>query len=179
MNSPSRFGTLGINIGFFGRWIRLIWGSLILVPLLVQSAQGIGAGNLNFYGLSFLYVLLILGVYTLSYYLLGARVLARSGLLNTVIFVAPAILTNVWNPIFSGPTGLVLPGSFIFAMVLYIGFSFILQWKLKYGGCEVVAVPILLLKKRYATYCVPLVAVDAVEKAVSDRKKSSKPDASA
>ena len=103
--------------------------------------------------------------------------LSKSAILNTIIFVAPAMLTNAWNPLLSGFTGIRLPGAFILAMALYIGASFILQWRLKYGGCEVVAVPILLFKKRYATYCIPLVAVDVVEKVVADRKKSSKPDA--
>lgn len=84
------------------------------------------------------------------------------------------MLTNVWNPILSGVIGIVLPIPFILAMGLYIGASFLLQWKLKYGGGEVVAIPILLFKKRYATYCIPLVAVDAVEKVVADRKKGKK-----
>lgn len=35
-----------------------------------------------------------------------------------------------------------------------------------------VALPILLFKKRYTTYCVPLVALDAVEKQVSQRGKN-------
>jgi len=174
MTSTSKFGTLGIDIGFFGRWSRLLWGGLILLPLLAQSAQGIIAGNLGFYATSFLYLLLIVAVYTVSYYVLGARVLSKSGILNTIIFEGPAMLTIAWNPILSGVTGIVLPIPFILGMGLYIGASFILQWKLKYGGCEVVAVPILLFKKRYATYCIPLVAVDAVEKVVADRKKISK-----
>ena len=42
-------------------------------------------------------------------------------------------------------------------------------WRLNYGGCEVVSVPILLFRKRYPTYCIPLVALDAVEKAIVER----------
>ena len=53
-------------------------------------------------------------------------------------------------------------------MGVYIVLSFILQWRIKYGGCEVVALPIILFKKRYTTYCMPLVALDAVEKRVMD-----------
>jgi len=40
--------------------------------------------------------------------------------------------------------------------------------RIGYGGCEVVTLPILLLRKRYPTYCIPLVALDAVEKVVMD-----------
>ena len=54
-------------------------------------------------------------------------------------------------------------------MGVYIGASFIVQWKIKYGGCEVVALPFPLVKRPYPTYCVPLVAPDAVEKQVSQR----------
>ena len=32
------------------------------------------------------------------------------------------------------------------------------------------AIPIILFKRRYTTYCVPLVALDAVEKAVMNRR---------
>jgi len=55
------------------------------------------------------------------------------------------------------------------AMGVYVGISFILQWRINYGGCEVVAIPILLFKRRYVSYCIPLVVADAVEKAIVDR----------
>ncbi len=35
---------------------------------------------------------------------------------------------------------------------------------------RVVALPIMLLRRRYITYCVPLVAIDAAEKAIKDRR---------
>ena len=48
--------------------------------------------------------------------------------------------------------------------IVYVGISLLLQWKIKYGGCEVVSLPTILFKRRYVTYCIPLVAVDATEK---------------
>ena len=57
----------------------------------------------------------------------------------------------------------------------YIGISLILQWKIRYGGCEVVALPILLSKRRYTTYCLPLVALDAVEKVVVEKYPAHRP----
>ena len=81
-----------------------------------------------------------------------------------------------WKLIFAPLAGFDLPQAFSLAMGVYVGLSFILQWRIKYGGCEVVAVPIILLKKRYTTYCVPLVALDAVEKkVVNTLAKSPKP----
>jgi hypothetical protein len=43
---------------------------------------------------------------------------------------------------------------------------------MRYGGCEVVAVPSLLFGKRYVVYC-PYNVIDVVEKAVLDRRKGS------
>jgi len=40
----------------------------------------------------------------------------------------------------------------------------ILQWRIKYGGCEVVSLPIMLFKRRYTTYCIPLAVLDAAER---------------
>ena len=52
-----------------------------------------------------------------------------------------------WNITIGLLTEFSLPLAFVIAMGIYIGISFILQWKIEYGGCEVVAVPILLFKK--------------------------------
>ena len=52
------------------------------------------------------------------------------------------------------------------AFGLYIGASLVLTFFMKYGGCEVVALPSMLLGKRYTMYC-PLNAIDAVERAVT------------
>lgn len=37
-------------------------------------------------------------------------------------------------------------------MTAYIGISMILQWRIKYGGCEVIAIPIILFKRRYVRF---------------------------
>jgi hypothetical protein len=34
----------------------------------------------------------------------------------------------------------------------------------------VVSIPIILLRRRYVTYCIPLVALDAVEKTIVDSR---------
>lgn len=55
----------------------------------------------------------------------------------------------------------------------YIGLSFLPPWRLRYGGCEVVALPIALGAPAHVTYCIPLVAADAVEKRIVDRHEVS------
>ena len=178
----SKYGTLGLDVGVIGRWSRLIWGLFILLPLAFSISQSFGSSNpelnitgeyysfsdpVNFYTLTVFYFITILVAYTAVYWYLGDRFLKRTNAwINTLIFVGPAFLV-AWLPI----AGVALPVTLRLAMLLYIGISFIIQWKIKYGGCEVVSVPILLFKKRYETYCIPLVAIDAVEKAIVDRNK--------
>jgi len=174
--SRSKYGTVGLNVGFVGRWGRLVYGIVILVPLIIQSIQGFSKSNelIIFYGSAIAYLIGITAAYVAVYYLLGEKVFSRGNAwLNTAILVGPAILAGLWNPLFSQTTGFVLPGAFMLALTVYIGVSLILEWKIKYGGCEVVAIPIILLGRRYTTYCFPIVAVDAVEKVVVDKKAKS------
>lgn len=183
----SRYGTLGLDVGVVGRWSRLIWGLFILVPLGFSIFQSFVSSNpevnitgkfyslsdpVNFYTVTVFYFIVILFAYAAVYWFLGERILKRTNAwINTLIFVGPALIVAWWEFTLGPITGVSLPVTFQLAMLLYIGISFVIQWKIKYGGCEVVSVPILLFKKRYETYCIPLVAIDAVEKVVVDRKK--------
>lgn len=173
MTAASNYGTLGLNIGVAGIASRLLLAVfyLISIPLTILTS-GLNLSSLSlflvFVGLSFAG---IAATYTATYYLLGDRLGRWNPWINTAIFVGPAWFVLIWGAI--GPLiGLSLPPAFIVAMGIYVGISFILQSKMRYGGCEVVAVPILLVKRRYPTYCIPLVAVDVVEKAVIDRKRA-------
>lgn len=171
----SKYGQLGLDVGRFGRWSRLGWGLLILVPTalaLVQDYNDSGI-SLRFAGFTVFYFVVITVAYTVVYWLLGERLFATANpWLNTAILVGPAFVLAWWEFTIGPLTGIRLPSGLSLAMGLYVGISFILQWHIKYGGCEVVSVPILLLKRRYTTYCIPLVALDAVEKAIVDRKTS-------
>jgi len=112
----------------------------------------------------------IAAAYVAVYWIFGEQVLARSNpWIDTLILVLPGASIAWWNLAILPFTGVVIPDALSLAMGVYIGASFILQWKIKYRGCEVVALPILLVKRRYTTYCVPLVALDAVGKQVSQR----------
>lgn len=175
--SRSRFGTLGLDVGIVGRWSRLLWGILILMPITASLILNLDSltESLGFYLLLAVYFIIIVVAYTFVYWFLGERLFARANpWINTTILVGPAFLVAWWDILVRPFSGTSLPLEFSLAMGLYIGVSFILQWRLSYGGCEVVAVPILLFKRRYTTYCIPLVALDAVEKAVVDRQVAQK-----
>ncbi len=171
MTATSKYGTLGLNIGVAGIASRVLLAAfyLISIPLSILTS-GLSLSSLSlflvFVGVSFAG---IAAAYTATYYLLGSRLGRWNPWVNTAIFVGPAWFVLIWGGIGSF-IGLALPAAFVAAMGIYVAISFILQSKMKYGGCEVVAVPILLVKRRYPTYCIPLVAVDVVEKAVVDRR---------
>ena len=156
------YGTLGLDVGAVGRWSRLVLGLFYLVPItlsiLLNPGELVIPSDLTrvtisedfvvFYGSMLLSFIGILVAYSAAYLLLGERVLARGNAwLNTVIFVGPAFMVAFWNITIGLLTEFSLPLAFVIAMGIYIGISFILQWKIEYGGCEVVAVPILLFKK--------------------------------
>ena len=171
-SAAHKFGKLGLDVGMFGRWSRLLWGIAILLPLAIGAVQDIqGSGSsLSFYGLAGVYFLGIGAAYVLVYWSLGERIFARANpWFNTAVFVGPAFVAAWWEILIQPLTGIGLTSSLPSAMSAYIGISFILQWKIRYGGCEVVALPIILSKRRYTTYCIPLVAVDAVEKVVVEQ----------
>ncbi len=69
--------------------------------------------------------------------------------ISILIFVGPALLVSWWNILVMPVTGLQLPTSFIVAMALYIGISLLVQWRINYGGCEVVSLPIVFFRRRY------------------------------
>jgi hypothetical protein len=162
----THYRRVGLDVGHIGRWSRLVIMALILAPIIIDLSQNFDTSRSpSFLGLSALYLAGIAAVYTAAYYLLGDRLLARANpWLNTLVFVGPAWVIGWWNIAIAPATGLFLPSALGLAMLVYLGISFLLQWKIKYGGCEVVSLPIILFKRRYVTYCIPLVAVDATEK---------------
>jgi len=169
------YGTLGVDVGVVGRWGRLLLGGLIVlssVSILFQVFTE-SARPLSFIGPAVFYFALILGIYTTVHYLFGERLFSKANpWVNTLILVVPAVIGLIWNGTFSFLTSLTLPNPFVFALSAYIGIGLVLQWKIKYGGCEVVSIPSILLRRTYKTYCVAFAPLDYVEKKVVDRKKA-------
>lgn len=173
--SRSRFGTLGLDVGVFGRWSRLAWGVLLLIPIAYAVVTSDLLDSGAFYLQAVLYLVGITAAYLLVYWAFGERFFASANpWVNTAIFVGPAFAVGWWPILVAPVTGVELPEALVLAMGVYIGVSFILQWRIGYGGCEVVSIPIILLRRRYVTYCIPLVALDAVEKKVVDSHAARK-----
>ena len=173
--SRSRFGTLGLDVGVFGRWSRLAWGVLLLIPIAYAVVTSDLLDSGAFYLQAVLYLVGITAAYVLVYWAFGERFFASANpWVNTAIFVGPAFAVGWWPILVAPVTGVELPEALVLAMGVYIGVSFILQWRIGYGGCEVVSIPIILLRRRYVTYCIPLVALDAVEKKIVDSHAARK-----
>lgn len=151
---------IGRDLGAFGRWFRLIVGLyftllILLDPLVIDPVPA--AQALSFLGNVGLYFLLIMAVYLLAFYLLGERMLPRvNPWVGTLVFLGPLVLLTALE---AGPV------EFRVAIGLYYSLASILNFAMSYGGCEVVAIPSLVFRRRYTVYC-PYNAVDAVESAM-------------
>ena len=106
-----------------------------------------------------------LGAYPAASLLLGRLFLAK---MNTWLRAAALLAPRA--AVFAFQLG---PHTFHQAILLYIGVSLIFSFFMRYGGCEVMSIPGLFLRKRQAVYC-PLNVIDAVEKAVVDRQSSER-----
>lgn len=163
-----KFFTLGRDAGLFGRWVRLIFGSAIPLYILVRDLWGKSTPP-AFYLEIFLWLLVVLAVYLAAHYFLGERMFARvNPWISTLILVGPVILEGVF-PLGSAP--------FRIALALYIMVSLVFNFAMSYGGCEVMAIPSLVFRRRYVVYC-PWNVLDVVDKVVQERASGMESDLS-
>jgi hypothetical protein len=163
----SRYGTVGYDLGRVGRWARVGYGLLIAAGAAASTVVGLDeAGDQAAFLLqAAAYLAGITVAYLLAYWLLGERLFARANpWLNTLILVGPALLVVYWNLTLGYAVGAELPAPLALAMLAYVAASFLVQAAIGYGGCEVVALPILVFRRRYVSYCLPIVMIDAAER---------------
>ncbi len=157
-NSDFRIGS---GVGVVGRWFRLFIGLyyvvfMVLRPILLEPMSS--ADLLPFVARVGLNLVLIAAIYFAVFWAIGELVLSRMNpWTGTLVFLGTPTLLFVLG---------VLPPAVGVALGLYISLSLIATFFMRYGGCEVVALPSLLLRRRYTMYC-PYNALDAVERAVS------------
>ncbi|TAN02437.1 MAG: hypothetical protein EPN36_16730 [Rhodanobacteraceae bacterium] len=155
---------IGQGIGPVGRWLRLFLGVyflifLVLNPLYLHplSPRALPAFALTVGG----YFLLLVALHFIVFFLISGPILSKlNPWAGTAVFVGiptvPALL------------GL-YPQTVQVAFGFYVGISLVLLFFMRYGGCEVVAIPSLLLKRRFPIYC-PYNAIDAIERAMTPDK---------
>jgi hypothetical protein len=163
----SDFGTVGYDLGRIGRWARVAYGLLVAAGAAASTFVSLGkTGEPAAFLIEGIgYLAAITAAYLLAYWVLGERLFARANpWLNTLILVGPALLVAYWNLTLGYALGSELPAPLVLAMLAYIGVSLVVEAVIGYGGCEVVALPILVFRRRYVTYCLPIVMVDAAER---------------
>ena len=157
MTSQTRF-TIGRDATTFGRWVRLISGLLLI---LYAGLSTISLTNRVAVLPLLVSCLGILVVYFIGYLALEKPLLARRNpWLNTLVFVVPALVI-VFVPVF--------PLALRVGIILYWGVTAVLNSLMRYGGCEVLAVPMLIYKRRYDVYC-PANVFDVAEQAIAARR---------
>ena len=171
----SSYGEVGLNVGSVGRWTRFFLGVLMIVYVAMDFYPITHTHDMASYLMIVGSFVAIVGVYTLVHALIGDKLSGKSSWWGTLVFVVPImflLMAPMFNPGLQVGHWLDLPAlnhPFQIALLLYIGISFFFQWRDKYGGCEVVSIPNFILKKKYGSYCVPLLPLDMLEKAIVDK----------
>ncbi|MCH8202381.1 MAG: hypothetical protein IH996_04695 [Proteobacteria bacterium] len=155
---------IGYHIGPFGRFARLIFAVYYLIFFVVNPLV-LNSRPLNdflpFAGETALWVLALAAIYFVAFYLLGELLLSRMNPWTGTLFF-------LGGPTLIGLLGW-MPQPMQVAFGVYVALSLILIFFMKYGGCEVIALPSLILGQRYTMYC-PYNAIDAVERGVTPEK---------
>ncbi|MQA04511.1 MAG: hypothetical protein GEV07_17930 [Streptosporangiales bacterium] len=147
---------LGRDAGVYGRIARVLVGAWLLLAGVDQvTGPGRGVGD----------VALAIGVlavgalfYTAVMYVLGDRVFARlNPWTSTALLLAPIVTVAVLDEVTA------LPAPMPAAVYGYAGLSSVLIGIAGYGGCEVVGLPVVVLRRRYTVYCA-MNALDAAER---------------
>jgi len=175
----SRYGEVGTNVGSVGRWTRFVLGIIVILFVATDFFPATHDHDLWSVTMIILSLAGIIAIFTLVHAGLGNKLIGRSAWWGTIIFVIPTMFLLIapeFNPryqigyLFNYPE---LNHPFRLALLLYIGISFFFQWRDKYGGCEVVAIPNAILRKNYGSYCLPLLPLDAAEKLIVERISKS------
>ncbi len=160
-SEPRRGFTIGYDLGTVGAWVRIVIGVIASLALLVID---ISDADTRFLVETALWFVGVLAAYTLVYVSLSRRILGRlNPWISTVIFYGSVLVLPYVES---------LPSTFRFALALYVTVSIAVVVFIRYGGCEVVGIPSLLVRRRHVVYC-PWNTVDLVDKAIEDSRWSA------
>lgn len=146
-----------------GRVVRVLAGLYFLASV-VAALLSVTAGALSWQriGQVALVFLLVAAGYTALVAVLGGRLLVRvDPWLGAILLYAPlaVILTLPF-----------VPGWAAVGANLYIGASLLVEAVIGYGGCEIVGIPTLVLRRRYTVYCL-FNSADVAERALRGRSR--------
>ncbi len=159
--AASKVGAIGLDLGQVGRIARLLLGTAMVAGILYDLAMSNPPAM--FLAEAASYFVLSLVAYAVTFYALRDRIFSRKNpWVGTAIILTPVLVVLVFD---------IGPPAFQIGINAYVGVSLIIASFMRYGGCEVVAIPSLLSGKRYIIYC-PYNVIDMAERAVLDRRKA-------
>ena len=138
--APGARARVGRDLLPVGRSIRVVAGLALLAASVLSSLQ-VGGAPIVPGGLAAVFVVAVVG-YTLVVWLLGER-LFRAGdpWLLAILLVAPATVLFLF------------PAQLAIGYDVFLGISMLTQAAIGYGGCEVMGIPTLFVRRRYTVYC--------------------------
>ena len=139
-STPREYARVGRDLLPVGRSIRVVAGLALLATTLLSSLQ-FADSRAVLGGIAAVFVVCIVG-YTLLVWLLGER-LFRGGdpWLLAILVVAPALVLFVF------------PAQLAIGYDAFLGISMVAQAAAGYGGCEIIGIPTLFVRRRYTVYC--------------------------
>jgi hypothetical protein len=150
-----------------GRILRVLFGGLLAVGFTAANADIVlsepGALAVSLAGVVIFYIL-----YTI---LMGNRVLTKvNPWVGALIMDWPLLV--IWTVVLGHLPG--IPPPLILAVFLYFGISLMISGIAKYGGCEVVTIPGLILRKRYNVACIMFSPIDWLEDRLAKKMTKSR-----
>jgi hypothetical protein len=152
---------IGRDAGAVGRLLRLLSGALLTAGAALALALAVGRNTAFVLGV-LVYLVAQTAAHVAMVGLLADRVLARvDPWVATFILYLPSIATGVL-----GALGVhILASVAVIGSSLYLGIGLVVMGVTGYGGCELISVANLVLRRRQLMYC-PFNAVDLAERAV-------------
>ncbi len=160
------------DVRIAGRLVRVLFGILLAVGFTIANLD-ILSGQTTALGISLVGVVIFYILYTI---LMGNRVLTKvNPWIGALVMDWPLLV--IWIVVLGHLSD--IPPPLILAVFLYFGTSLIISGVVKYGGCEVVTIPGLILRRRYDVACIMFSPIDWLEDKIAKKiAKSSGPSPS-
>jgi len=141
-----------------GRLTRIVTGALLVAAAILTGFQVVSSpGQI---GLAIAAFLVSALAYTVVTWLVSGRLFDRAGpWLSAIVLVAPATFFLFF-----------IPTAAIVGYDAFLGVSMVVQAAIGYGGCEILGIPTLALRRRYTVYCA-MNGGDVVERWLRGRAK--------
>jgi hypothetical protein len=146
-NSPSALhehldqARVGRDLLPIGRLMRFVAGALLVAAAVLTGFQAVSSPRQL--GLAIVAFAVSRLAYTALTWLVGDQLFARVGpWLSAIVLVAPATAILF-----------VIPTAAIVGYDAFLGVSMLVQAAIGYGGCEILGIPTLALRRRYTVYC--------------------------